>query len=342
MNKAMAVAAALVAMAGCGPAKSGGDAAAAPQYRIDKVSLPGEGRGDYILVDETARRIFVTHAAFVHILDLDTLKEVGRVEGLKKAHGVALAVGKGFASDGDGNAIIVFDPATGETSKVIPAGRNPDSILFDKPSGMIFVFNGTSKDISILDPAQEAIVKTIPVGDKPEFSHSDGRGKVFFNMEDEHAIGIVDTKAGTLVGKYVLDDCEGPAALGIDIADNRLFASCGNGKMKIVDAATGRIVGEVPVGEDPDGIVYDAARKRVVVAARNGRWTFVDQLGPDRYRVARDLAIDTYAKTLATDLASGRLFSSTADLVWPEQVPSKELLPNAAPGSFRLMVVSKR
>ena len=67
------------------------------------------------LADARARRLYVTHSASVHILDLDTLRPIGEVTGLRKAHGVAIAGGKGFASDGPANAVIVFDPATGRS-----------------------------------------------------------------------------------------------------------------------------------------------------------------------------------------------------------------------------------
>lgn len=314
----------------------------ATSFQIDKVGLPGEGRGDYVLADSEARRLYVTHTAAVHILDLDTLKVIGEVTGLKKAHGVAIAAGKGFASDGDGNSIVVFDPASGKTIKTFPGGKNPDSILFDQPSGMVLVFNGTSKDISVIDPVKQAIVKTIPVGDKPEFSRSDGKGHVYFNMEDEHAIGVVDTKTMTIATKYVLDDCEGPAALGIDEANRRLFSSCGNAEMKVVDADSGKIVAKIPVGEDPDGIAYDPDAKRIYVAARDGGWTIVDQAGPDSYKVNQVLKIDPYAKTTAFDPKTHRVFSSTADLVWPKEVPGKRLLPDAKSGTFRLLVVSAK
>lgn len=351
MRKALVFAAMAVAVSGCTKTENNNStstttttaAAGTPtQFQIDKVGLPGEGRGDYVFADTDARRLYVTHTASVHILDLDTLKVIGEVTGLKKAHGVAIAAGKGFASDGDGNSIVVFDPATGKTTKVIKGGQNPDSILFDQPSGMVFVFNGTSKDISVLDPNKEEIVKTIPVGDKPEFSRSDGKGKVFVNLEDEHAIAVIDTKAQSIATKYVLDKCEGPAALGIDIDNNRLFSSCGNGELKVVDASNGKIVATAPVGEDPDGIVYDPANKRIYVAARDGGWTIVDQKDADTYTVNQVLKIDPYAKTAAFDPKTGRVFSSTADLVWPKEVPGKKLLPDAKSGTFRVMVVSAK
>lgn len=346
MRKLMIPTAIAITLAGCSAADSKNEAVSAPNaataFEIRKVSLPGEGRGDYVLADAESRRLYVTHTGSVHILDLDSLKVLGEVTGFKKAHGVALAGGHGFASDGDGNSVIVFDPATGKTLKTIAAGKNPDSILFDAPSGMVFVFNGTSKDISVIDPARQAIVKTIAVGDKPEFSRSNGKGRIYFNLEDEHAIGVIDTRKLAIATKYVLDDCEGPAALGLDEANRRLFSSCGNGTMKVVDADSGRVVAEVPVGQDPDGISYDATSKRIYVAARDGGWTIVDQHGPNTYSVNQVLKIDPYAKTTAIDIKTGRVFSSTADLVWPKGVPEDGVLPDARPGSFRLMVVSAK
>lgn len=311
-------------------------------FKTERHTLPGEGRGDYMLADEASDRLFVTHTSVVHILDMTTLVPVATVSGFKKAHGVAVAAGKGFASDGDGNAIIVFDLATGATMKIIAGGQNPDNILYDAPSGMVFAFNGTSEDVSVIDPVTAEIVKTIPVGDKPEFARSDGAGQVYFNMEDGHSIGVIDTAKGELVNRMVLPDCEGPAALALDTANHRLFSSCGNGQMKVVNADTGAIIASLPVGEDPDGIVFDARSKRIIVAARDGGWTIINQLGADRYRIGQVYKIDEYAKTLALDSKTGRVFSSTADLVWPTQVPGKKLLPNAKPGTFRLMVVSAR
>lgn len=340
MTRLLIATALALAMAGCAAKET--PKAGAVEFKTETVSLPGEGRGDYVLVDEASNRLYVTHTGVVHILDLATLKPLATVEGFKKAHGVAIAAGKGFASDGDGNAIIVFDPATGKTTKTIPAGKNPDSILFDAPSGMVFVFNGTSQDISVLDPVKEVIVKTIPVGDKPEFSRSDGAGKVYFNMEDAHAIGVIDTAKGVLATKYVLPECEGPAALGLDTTNKRLFSSCGNGQMKVVNATNGNVVASLPVGEDPDGIVYDPATKRIFVASRDGGWTIVDQKSADSYAVNQVYKIDPYAKTLAFEPKSGRVFSSTADLVWPPEVPGKKHLPDAKSGSFRLMVVSAK
>ena len=112
--------------------------------------------------------------------------------------------------------------------------------------------------------------------------------------------------------------------------------------MKVVDAATGDVIASLPVGEDPDVITYDSTTKRVFVAARDGGWTIIDQHDADSYAVNQVYKIDPYAKTTAFDAKTGRIFSSTADLVWPAEVPGKKLLPDARSGTFRVMVVSAK
>jgi DNA-binding beta-propeller fold protein YncE len=355
LRKIMVSAALAMVLAAChntastDTAASGNDAASAaasadgaPSYQIDKVSLPGEGRGDYLTVDNDARRLYVTHSARVQILDIDTLKPVGEVTGLKASHGVALAHGHGFVTDGDSNAVVMFDPATGKTQKVIPAGQKPDSILHDPASDMILAFDGDSSEVTVIDPVKAAAVKTIKLPDGPEYSQADGQGMVWVNMEEGNAIAAIDTKAMKLDHVIKLDGCDGPAPLAFDARNRRLFSGCGNKVMTVTDADSGKVIATVPIGGDPDGIAFDPDKARIFVANRDKTWTVIDQKGKDSYAVNQTLPIDEYAKTVALDPKTHRLFSSTADLVWPKPTPGKKLLPNAAPNSFRLLVISEK
>jgi DNA-binding beta-propeller fold protein YncE len=316
--------------------------AAATAFTIDKVPLPGEGRGDYLTVDNDTRRLYVTHSSAVHILDLDTLRPTGTVAGLKAAHGVALAGGHGFVSDGDQNGVVEFDPATGKVIKLIPTGKKPDSILHDAASGMVWAFNGDSSEISVIDPAKGVVVKTIKLPNAPEFAQTDNRGKIWVNMEEGNDIAVLDARTMTLTGTIPLPGCDGPAPLFFDAGNRVLFSGCGNKVMTVTDADSGKVLATVPVGGDPDGITYDPVRKRVYVANRDGGWTIVDQVDKTHYVVNQTLKIDEYAKTVALDPKTHRVFSSTADLVWPPAVPGKKHLPNAKSGTFRLMVVSEK
>lgn len=309
---------------------------------IARVRLQGEGRGDFLLVDAANNRLFVTHSQRLHVLDLKTLKPLAEVTGLTVAHGVALdRSGQAYVTDGNSNAVVVFDPASGRELKRIAVGEKPDAILFDPASSKILVFNGDSDDISVIDPASGSIAGSIKLPNGPEYPQTDGRGHVYVTLEEGNAVAVIDTVKMALDHLIPLTGCEGPAPLAFDPSSRRLFSGCGNKVMVVIDADAGRVVTSLPIGGGPDGIVYDPETKKIVVANRDGSWTVVRQAGADAYRVERTLQIDEYAKTLALDPTTHRLFSSTAELVWPPAVPGKKHLPNAKPGTFHLIVVSQ-
>lgn len=309
---------------------------------INRIKLPGEGRGDFLLADTTTNRLFVTHSQQVHVLDLKTLKPMATVTGLTVAHGVALdQSGRAYVSDGKSDSVVVFDPATGRELKRIKAGGEPDAILFDPASSKILSFDRGTSDIAVIDPATASVAATIKLPNAPEFPESDGRGRVYVNLEEGNAIGVIDTKKMVLDHLIPLKGCDGPAPLALDKANRRLFSGCGNKVMAVTDADSGRVITLVPIGGDPDGLVYDAGTKRIVVGNRDGGWTVIRQLGANNYKVEQTLKMDEYAKTMALDPKTHRIFSSTADLVWPPAVPGRKRLPDAKPGSFRLIVVSQ-
>lgn len=335
-----------MALAACNSSAATGSSAPEPtaaQMRINRVSLPGDGRGDFITADAGINRLFVTHSGRVHILDLKSLKELAEVTGLTDAHGVAVdhSTGRAFVTDSGPNAVVMFDPASGRKLKSIPAGTKPDSILLDPASGKILAFDGGSSEVTIVDPSRGAATGSVKLPNNPESAQADGKGNVWVTMEDADAIAQIDTKHMKFVRAIPLAGCDGPAPLAFDAANRVLFSGCGNKVMMVTDADSGKTLTSVPIGGDPDGIVFDAAKKRLFVANRDGGWTIIDQQGKDRYSVDQTLKIDEYAKTVALDPETHRVFSSTADLVWPKPVPGKKLLPNGKPGTFRLVVVSQ-
>src|SRR5436305_9256806 len=115
-------------------------AAAATGYHIlSEIPIGGEGGWDYLTVDSAARRLYVSHATHVVVVDLDSNKIVGDIPDTPGVHGIALApeLGKGFISNGRGNNVTVFDLKTLKVTGTIPTGENPDSIRYDSVSGRV-------------------------------------------------------------------------------------------------------------------------------------------------------------------------------------------------------------
>jgi hypothetical protein len=57
---------------------------------------------DYITVDSSARRVYLSHGTEIKVIDADTGALVANIGGMKQVHGVALAheFGRGFITDG--------------------------------------------------------------------------------------------------------------------------------------------------------------------------------------------------------------------------------------------------
>src|ERR1700681_2254886 len=145
-------------------------AAADPGYHVIKTyKLGGEGSWDYLTLDSSSRRLYISRATHVIVIDADSGKPVGDTPDTPGVHGIALAaeLGRGFVSNGREGTVSIFDPKTLATSSKVKVGDNPDAILYDSATKRVFAFNGKSQDATALDAAKGTVLGTIKLGEKP-------------------------------------------------------------------------------------------------------------------------------------------------------------------------------
>jgi DNA-binding beta-propeller fold protein YncE len=209
----------------------------------------------------------------------------------------------GYISDaGAGNQVVVFDRMTYAVVTTIPAGNGPDSILFEPVTKTVWAFNGHGKDATVIDTATLKVVGTVPLPGKPETPAADGKGFIYDNIEDKSEIVKIDVKTKTLVATWPAG-CEGPSGLAIDregdkiftVCDKKMsvldtktgkvlatpeigdgpdaagfsakhklaFASCGEGVLSVIDAASLKTVETLPTAKRARTMAYDPASDRV-------------------------------------------------------------------------------
>src|SRR5258706_2575636 len=159
--------------------------------------IASPGGWDYIAVGPGNNRLYVSHGTQVNILDQTTGDSIGVIENTTGVHGIAFdkANGKGFTSNGRLNNVTVFDLKTNAVITQIPAGLNPDAIMYEPFTKKIITCNGRGKNLSIIDPVSYKLIDSIAVGGKPETAVSNGAGKFYVNIEDKNEIVEVDLKA---------------------------------------------------------------------------------------------------------------------------------------------------
>src|ERR1035437_7523878 len=153
---------------------------------IKRLKVGGEGGWDYLTVDNSARRLYISRSSHVMVIDLDSDKVVGDIPNTPGVHGIAVApeLNRGFTSNGKADTATIFDLKTLKVLGEVKTGGNPDAIIYDPASKKVFTFNGRSKDATVFDAVSGKVVRTIRLGGKPEYAATNGKGKVYVNIED--------------------------------------------------------------------------------------------------------------------------------------------------------------
>jgi DNA-binding beta-propeller fold protein YncE len=313
-------------------------AAATGYHLLGEIAIGGEGLWDYLTADSAARRLYVSHATHVVVVDLDANKVVGDIPDTPGVHGIALApeLGKGFISNGRGNNVTVFDLKTLKASGTVPTGENPDAIRYDAVSSRVFAFNGRSKSATVIDAKGDKVVATLTLPGKPEFSVADGKGHVYVNIENTNEIVEIDAAKPAVTKQYSLSPCDGPSGLAIDAKSRRLFSVCSNRMMAISDPDAGKVVATPAIGAGSDGVAFDPGTGYAMSSNGDGTLTIVAQSG-GKWDVLENIATERGARTIAVDEKTHKVYLPTAT-AGPATGGGR---PPYLPNSFKVLIVGK-
>lgn len=321
---------------------------AAASYKLAKtIPIPGDGGWDYLYADSPNRRLYVSHATEVDVVDLDSDAVVGKIPGTNGVHGIAIAddLGRGFISDGRDNQVTIFDIKTLAVISTAKAGTNPDGIVYDPFSKRVFAFNGRSKDMTAIDAADGNVAGTVSLGGKPEFPATDGNGNVYVNIEDRNEIVRFDPKTLEVKNHWSLDpQCDSPSGLAIDPKARRLFPVCENKVMAVVDADSGKVITTVPTGAGTDAAAFDPGAK--LAFASNGQdatLTVIKEESADKYTLVENAKTQRSARTMALDMQTHRIFLSAAEMgpAPAATADNPRPRPKMVPGTFKLLVMTR-
>ena len=268
-----------------------------------------EGSYDYISVDDATGRVFVGREFGVMRLDPAT----GATETLLARAGVAAVLPIPgtrlmLSTNGPLNNATLFDRDSGKVISDIATGQEPDGAYYDVGSHLAFVMNGGSGDISVIDIARARPLATIAVGGTPEGATSDGKGRLFVNVEEMPGIVVIDIARQKIIGRYALADCEEPTGIAFDPVSGTLITACKNGVARLVDAAAGRDRGKLPIGQRADGSVFDPASRTGFIPCLDGTLTIYRLDARGKARVTQVLRTREGARTAAYDAARGKLY----------------------------------
>lgn len=316
-------------------------------YRmVGKFVIPGTPHNpqwDNIIVDSENKLLYVAHGDKVDVINAETGALVGEVNDTPDVHDVAVVsnLGKGFATDGKGDRVTVFDLKTFAHRSEIKVGHKPDAVEYDPDSRLLYVTHTGSNDIRVIDPETEQVVRSRALGDATENIVFDDGGVMWAVLEETHTLLKLKTKTLEVSQKIPLPGCADPSGLAIDRRNRRLFIGCRSHVLVVVNIINGRIIAHFPIGEHIDATLFDPDTQLIFTSTGDGNVTVVHQDSPDKYSVVETVKTMRGAKTMALDPLTKRLFLPTVEGVPPQYSGAPDTDAPYTPGPFVIVVVDK-
>jgi len=315
-------------------------------HLVDSLHLGGEGGWDLYGLDTAAQRIYISRGTRVQVVDCIRDSVVGEIPNTNGVHGIAVApsAGKGFTSNGKDSSVTVFDLKTLRQVAVIKVqASKPDAIIFEQKSKRVFIFNGGSNNAVAIDAASNAVIGTVSFDGKPELAVADEKGHVFVNLEDKSSVAEFDATTLKVVHAWPLAPGKEPTGIALDRRHRRIFSACANNLMIVLDADSGRVVAQLPIGSGVDGAGFDPSTRYAFSSNGEGTLTVVREDSPVKFSVAENVATRRGARTMVLDEKTHKIYMVSATFGTPPASTADHPRPRPPiePGSVTLYVFGR-
>jgi hypothetical protein len=202
-------------------------------------SVAGLGKPTGVLFLPDLGRLFVACGddGIFRVFEQGTLAPLKTIPGLDDADNVRFDAKTGliYLSYG-GGALAIVRAATEERVANIPLSAHPESFQLEKTGVRIFVNVPEAEEIAVVDRERRAIAAMWPIKDfKDNFPMAldEANRRLFVGCRTPARLVVLDTTAGKRVAELAIsrdiDD------LFYDAARRRLYASCGEGFVDVVE-----------------------------------------------------------------------------------------------------------
>lgn len=297
------------------------DAPATKFYHLESTTvLKGKSPDwDYVALDATRPYLFIGRRDDgAAVFDLAKKQVVKALEDSEGAGAIRLVpeFDLGYTANEDGSSTM-FKLSTLKTIKRVPFGKDSDSVFYDPKSKQLVFTMGDSHALAFMDAKTGTVAGTLPVdANKIDGSAPDGEGNMFVALRDKNKVIKVDVAQRKMLAEYPTDGCVQPTGLDYDPASKRVFVGCRSEKpvLAVLDAGSGKVVTTLPIGHGVDGVVFDPATREIYTSnGVDANLVIYRQETPDSYKLVEAATTRPYARTMALDPKTKKVYTVTAE-----------------------------
>jgi YVTN family beta-propeller protein len=209
----------------------------------------------------------------------------------------------------------------------LDTGESPDALVYDSKHSEVYIFNHRGNSVSVIDGQTSKVTATISLGGGPEFAAVDpAADRVYVNIEDKSEVVAINTAKHEVVAHWPLAPGEEPSGIALDVAHHRVFSTCHNKMMTMLNTESGKVAGTGPIGTGVDGAAFDDATQLVFASCGEGSDEYFERRNTEKLSVVQTLQTKRSARTMALDPQTHRIY-----LPRPIFQPAPSPSPGASP-----------
>jgi DNA-binding beta-propeller fold protein YncE len=274
---------------------------------------------DYVTLDPDRGYLFIGRRGDgVTVYDVKSRKVVRNIDQSGDANAIALVpeFDRGYSVNGDGTTT-VFQLSSLKTLDRVKIGDDADSAFYEPVSKQLAFTMGDSKKIAFVDAKTGKVVGELAMESKKlDGTVADGEGNLLMALRDRNSVAKIDVAGRKVTDEWKTAPCEEPTGIAYDRAHKRVFVGC-RGKspvLAVLDAANGKVITTVPIGRGNDGVIYDAATRKIYTSnGVDANLVIYDQADADTYKLAEATTTRPYARTMALDPKTKKVYMVTAE-----------------------------
>jgi YVTN family beta-propeller protein len=280
------------------------------------IEIPdSKGKFDFLRIDSKRNRLLAAHEND-GTSDFIDLKKHTLIARLKTGGPVDTAVDEGsklyYVSVQDPERVAVVDAETLKEVKSIKTPGPTDAIIYEPKNHMLYVTHDNGGDVWVIDPASAKVVATITIPGVPEFMVYDEKAdRIYLNIKTKDTVAVIDPASNKVTAQWPTAPALLPHGLAYDAANHRIFVAGGNGKLVVIDTATGSATGSIDIVSKVDQIAFDAAGELLYCAGAD-KMSVVRTSG-GKVVVLGDLPTAATAKNVAVDPQTRAVWTTYTD-----------------------------
>ena len=288
---------------------------------LGHIELPAHrssGGFDHADIHSPTDRIYVAHTAndSIDVIDCAEDRYVDSIPRFTAVAGALVSKARGlvFTTNRGENTVSVFTPGGELNAFKIGVGVKPNGVAFDSRRGLLVVANvgdpaiSDSYTASIVDVERREQIAEIKVPGRNRWAIYNPALETFFiNIASPAQIVAIDARDPTRIAKEYQVPAEGPHGLELDATAGRLLCACDAGILFSIDAASGRVLGDVRLSGAPDVIFLNPRLGHLYVAI--GDPGVIDVIDIAAMRREEVVPTESGAHTLALDRKRNKVYA---------------------------------